>query len=48
LGLIRRSVRSLMRSPLRTGGIVVILAVSMGLALTMLTVHGASQNQLNR
>lgn len=46
MGLIRRSLRSLMRSPLRTGGVVVILAVSMGLALTMLTVHGASQNQL--
>jgi putative ABC transport system permease protein len=31
---------------LRTAGIIVILAVCVGLALIMLTVHGATQNQL--
>jgi len=44
--LVRRSIRNLVRSPLRTGAIVVILAVSIGLALIMLTVHGATENQL--
>ncbi len=47
MGLVRRSIRNLIRSPLRTGAIVAILAVSAGLALIMLTVHGASENQLN-
>ena len=46
LGIVRRALRNLIRSPLRTALIVAILAVSVGLALTMLTVHGASQNQL--
>ncbi|MFC2022721.1 ABC transporter permease [Chloroflexota bacterium] len=46
MGLVRRAVRNLVRSPLRTGGIVAILTVSIGLALIMLTVHGAAQNQL--
>jgi len=44
--IISRSIRSLIRSPLRTGAIVAILAVSIGLALIMLTVHGATENQL--
>jgi putative ABC transport system permease protein len=43
---VRRSLRNLIRSPLRTGGIVAILAVSIGLALIMVTVHGATENQL--
>ncbi len=46
MSLVRRSMRNLIRSPLRTGGIVAILAVSVSLALIMLTVHGAAQNQL--
>jgi putative ABC transport system permease protein len=46
MGIIRRSLRNLVRSPLRTGGIVAILAVSIGLALIMVTVHGATENQL--
>ena len=46
LGVVRRSIRSLLRSPLRTGAIVAILAVSIGLALIMVTVHGATENQL--
>src|SRR4030042_369365 len=46
LGLIRRSIRSLIRSPLRTALVIVIVAVSVGLALIMLTVNGAAENQL--
>lgn len=46
MGSVRRAIRNLMRSPLRTGGIVAILTVSVSLALIMLTVHGAAQNQL--
>jgi len=46
MGVIRRSLRNLIRSPLRTGAIVVILSVSIGLALIMVTVHGATENQL--
>jgi putative ABC transport system permease protein len=46
MGVIRRSLRNLVRSPMRTGGIVAILAVSIGLALIMVTVHGATENQL--
>jgi putative ABC transport system permease protein len=46
MGVIRRSLRNLIRSPLRTGGIVAILSVSIGLALIMVTVHGATENQL--
>ncbi len=46
MSLVRRSIRNLIRSPLRTGGIVAILTVSVGLALIMLTVNGAAKNQL--
>jgi putative ABC transport system permease protein len=46
MGMFRRAIRNLVRSPLRTGGIVVILSVSIGLALTMVTVYGATENQL--
>jgi len=46
MGVVRRSIRNLIRSPLRTGGIVAILSVSIGLALIMVTVHGATENQL--
>ena len=46
MGIFRRAARNLVRSPLRTGGIVAILTVSISLALIMLTVHGAAQNQL--
>jgi putative ABC transport system permease protein len=46
MSAVRRSLRNLIRSPLRTGGIVAILAVSIGLALIMVTVHGATENQL--
>jgi putative ABC transport system permease protein len=46
MGIVRRSLRNLIRSPLRTGAIVAILSVSIGLALIMVTVHGATENQL--
>jgi putative ABC transport system permease protein len=46
MGVVRRVIRNLIRSPLRTGGIVAILSVSIGLALIMVTVHGATENQL--
>jgi putative ABC transport system permease protein len=46
MGTVRRSLRNLIRSPLRTGAIVTILSVSIGLALIMVTVHGATENQL--
>jgi len=46
MGVVRRAIRNLIRSPLRTGGIVAILSVSIGLALIMVTVHGATENQL--
>jgi len=46
MSAVRRSLRNLIRSPLRTGGIVAILSVSIGLALIMVTVHGATENQL--
>lgn len=46
MGIVRRAARNLIRSPLRTGGIIAILTVSVSLALIMLTVHGAAQNQL--
>lgn len=46
MGAVSRSIRNLIRSPLRTGAIVAILAVSIGLALIMVTVHGATENQL--
>ena len=46
MSLIRRAVLNLVRSPLRTVAITLLLAVSIGLALIMATVHGATQNQL--
>jgi putative ABC transport system permease protein len=46
MGVVRRVIRNLIRNPLRTGGIVAILSVSIGLALIMVTVHGATENQL--
>jgi putative ABC transport system permease protein len=44
--LIRRAVLNLVRSPLRTVAITLLLAVSIGLALIMATVHGATQSQM--
>lgn len=44
--LVLRSLRSLVRSPLRTGLIIIILAFSTGLALIMLNVSSAFENQL--
>ena len=44
--LLRRSFFNLIRSPGRTVAVVAILAVSLGLALTMFEVHGATANQL--
>ncbi|MGA8848364.1 MAG: FtsX-like permease family protein [Dehalococcoidia bacterium] len=46
MGVVLRVIRNLIRSPLRTGAIVAILSVSIGLALIMVTVHGATENQL--
>lgn len=46
MGIVLRAIRNLIRSPLRTGLIVAILAVSMGLTLIMVTVQGATENQL--
>jgi putative ABC transport system permease protein len=46
MGVVRRAIRNLIRSPLRTGAIVAILSVSIGLALIMVTVYGATENQL--
>ena len=46
MGVVRTSILNLVRSPLRTGVIIAILSVSMGLALIMVTVHGATENQL--
>jgi len=46
MGVVRRAIRNLIRSPLRTGAIVAILSVSIGLALIMVTLHGATENQL--
>jgi putative ABC transport system permease protein len=46
MGVIRRSIRNLIRSPLRTTLMIALLAVSIGLALIMFTVHGATANQL--
>lgn len=46
MSIVWRSLRNLFRSPLRTALMVVLLAVSIGLALIMFTVHGANQNQL--
>ena len=46
MSLIRRSVLNLVRSPLRTVAVTLLLAVSIGLALIMATVHGATQSQM--
>ena len=46
MNIVWRSVRNLLRSPLRTTVMVALLAVCIGLALIMATVHGATQNQL--
>ena len=46
MSMVWRSLRNLFRSPLRTALMVALLAVSIGLALIMFTVHGATQNQL--
>jgi putative ABC transport system permease protein len=46
MGVIRRSLINLIRSPLRTGAIVTVLSVSIALVLIMVTVHGATENQL--
>jgi len=46
MSVVRRAIRNLIRSPFRTGAIVAVLAISIGLALIMVTVHGATENQL--
>jgi len=46
MSMVWRSLRNLFRSPLRTTLMVALLAVSIGLALIMFTVHGATANQL--
>jgi putative ABC transport system permease protein len=46
MSMIWLSLRNLWRSPLRTALMVALLAVSIGLALIMFTVHGATVNQL--
>jgi putative ABC transport system permease protein len=47
MSIIKRSLRNVMRSPFRSMSMLVILAVSIGLALTMLVVNGASESELN-
>ena len=46
MSLTRRSLLNLVRSPLRTVAITLLLAVSIGLALIMASVHGATQSQM--
>ncbi|OGO02758.1 MAG: hypothetical protein A2Y72_00725 [Chloroflexi bacterium RBG_13_53_26] len=46
MSMVWRSLRNLLRSPQRTTLMVALLAVSIGLALIMFTVHGATANQL--
>ena len=46
MSMLLRSLKNLVRSPLRTTLMVVLLAVSIGLALIMATVHGATQSQM--
>ncbi|MCX6013385.1 MAG: ABC transporter permease [Chloroflexi bacterium] len=46
MNIVRRSLLNLLRSPVRTILIVVLLVLSVGLALIMLTINGAFQNQL--
>ena len=45
MGVVRRVIRNLIWSPFRTGAIVAIPSVSIGLALIMGTVHSATENQ---
>lgn len=47
MSLLRRSMRNLIRSPIRTASIVSVLGVSTGLVLIMLMVNGATANQLD-
>lgn len=47
MGTLKRSLKSLIRSPMRTFFTIILLALSVGLALTMLTVNGAFQNQMD-
>ena len=44
---IRRAFRTLLRSPLRTGLLIAVLAVSVGLTLIMITVNGAFADRLD-
>jgi len=46
MNMLRRSLRNLFRSPLRTTLMVALLAVSIGLGLIMFTVHDATESQL--
>lgn len=46
MSLLLRSLRNLVRSPLRTILMVVLLAACIGLALTMATVHAATRSEL--
>jgi putative ABC transport system permease protein len=46
VSMLLRSLKNLVRSPLRTSLMVVLLAVSIGLALIMATVHAATQQEL--
>lgn len=48
MSLLTRSLRNLVRSPLRTILMVALLAVCIGLALIMATVHAATQSELNK
>jgi putative ABC transport system permease protein len=44
---VRRALRTILRSPLRTGLLVAVLAVSIGLTLIMITVNEAFEERLN-
>ena len=44
---VRRAFRTLVRSPLRTGLLIAVLAVSVGLTLIMITVNGAFADRLD-
>jgi putative ABC transport system permease protein len=46
MSMLLRSLKNLVRSPLRTTLMMVLLAVSIGLALIMATVHAATQQEL--
>ncbi|MEO8456565.1 MAG: ABC transporter permease [Chloroflexota bacterium] len=47
MGTIKRGVRALVRSPMRAGLMMAVLAVSIGLALIMITVNGAFAQRLD-